>query len=78
MKTKLMITYEPGNGKPVVVAAVEDRTLLEAAARSVIHAKDDEARRLGNADEGLGVVARAEAGRLRNVLEALIPELATV
>jgi hypothetical protein len=61
--------------RPVRVASVANRPLLLQAARAAIQQAETSARELSAIDENLGSMQLAEAGRLRQVLTMLVPEL---
>ena len=71
----VLVVYEPPGGRPLTVARVRDQRMLVDVAEIAILAAEQRAEELAAADPVLGEVERAEAGRLRNVLNLLIPEL---
>jgi hypothetical protein len=71
----VLVVYEPPGGRPLTVARVRDHRVLLDVAELAIMAAEHKAEELASADPVFGEVERAEAGRLRNVLNLLIPEL---
>jgi hypothetical protein len=57
------------------VVQINDKHLLMEAGRRAIHEADARAIELAQRDDLLGQVGRADAMRLRDVLEVLIPGL---
>jgi hypothetical protein len=57
------------------IAATEDQHLLVAVAAAIIAETESRIDSVTVVDRNLGYAQRAEAGRLRGLLERLIPEL---
>jgi hypothetical protein len=73
----LVLLYEPATakGRPVPLARIENRRLIEEVAGLAITEASNRAETLAAADEVLGEVERAEVVRLRHVIEILIAPL---
>jgi hypothetical protein len=73
----LILVYEPDSatGRPTPLARTADPQLIFAVAEHAIADAISRATLLSQSDEVLGELERAEVGRLRTILTALIPEL---
>ena len=73
----LMLVYEPATdkGQPMPIARVTDRDLTCRVACSAIAEAEDRADALEATDDTLGLVGRADAERLKQVLRVLMPSL---
>lgn len=73
----LVLVFEPRTNSegPVMIARLDDPSLIARAARAAIGAAQKRAAELRGVDELIGQVEAAEAARLKTLLALLVPGL---
>ena len=69
----LYIALEPGRGRPVSLARLDDPTMLRQVARAAVLNARQQAIRASGVDQTLGVIRSEEADQLERRLSLLIP-----
>ena len=70
------ITFEPEDGRPVSVARVSDRDVLQGVARVAVDKAREIAKRAGGIDRSLGQMRAEEARCLEDYFSRKIPGFA--
>jgi hypothetical protein len=73
MNVVLAILYAPEGRKPLAIARINNRELLEAAAQTAIREAEVTAAELMGDDPTLGAMQLEEATKLRRVFSGLLP-----